>query len=100
MNLEKLVKDERVKIGVVSVFSFALATVIAGYLGLLGVRGTEKVYSFTYNGRPGIIQRTDNRFGEDEFYITINGKDKLWGELTTDEGNFVKVDRRSYKVGR
>lgn len=63
---------------------------------ILGVRKTNNLYSFQYEGKPAVVKREDVRFGRDLTYVTFNNGDVAYsGEFTTDDGKVVKVGGRN-----
>ncbi|MDD5191536.1 MAG: hypothetical protein PHH54_02705 [Candidatus Nanoarchaeia archaeon] len=71
------------------------------FLGLsigrvFGSRGDEKIYSFKYKSEPAKLMRENIRLGPDKYFILIGDKDKVAGELTTDDGKRISIQDRFY----
>ena len=50
-------------------------------------------------GKPAIIQVEDIRFGPDRYCLLLNdGKDKIYGEITNDDGKILKVTSKYYSI--
>ena len=77
-------------LGVAGVFIFSMLS-----LGrVFGARGEETVYSFKYKGEPAKLIREDIRWGPDNYFVLIGDKDKVAGELTTDDGKRISIKPR------
>lgn len=69
-----------------------------GFLALLanvGIyeRSTSDVEEFKYHGKPAVVRHVDI-FGPDLYYFVIDGKDRLEGELTADDGRVIRAGQR------
>lgn len=74
--------------------SAVLGVIILAALGGRGKLGSwrEKVvYSFEYGGKKAVLKYDDIRFGVNRYYFLIDGKDKLNGKLTTDDGKEISL---------
>lgn len=59
-----------------------------------GVFGSKVIdeYTFKYHGKPAVVQHNDRRFGPDQYWITINGEDRIYrGTFTSDSGERIAI---------
>jgi len=71
-----------------------IGAVVCSFVGLFCGFGTRKIqdaYTFSYLGKPAVVKQKDIRWGPDEYYFLLNGKDKVTGTLTTDDGREIEI---------
>ena len=78
--------------------SIPVVAYMLGQFGVYGSRSVDNVYSFQYNGKPASVRHENIRLGIDNYYVLVDGKDKLTGALMSDDGKEIKASRGFYEV--
>jgi hypothetical protein len=61
---------------------------------LFGIRGTKTLYSFTYRGKPAIIEEEDRIWAKDPVYIKLSDGEIInSGKLISDDGKVISVGK-------
>ena len=78
--------------GIFTTVAGIVAVTVISAVGGLGSRGIKDEYTFQYNRRPAIVQHEGRILSRDNYWILINGKDRITnGTLISDEGKEISV---------